>query len=166
MRIAITGPAGSGKTTLARRLALEHGLRYVELDALQWGPNWKQCSAEVLRERVATATEGDGWVTDSTYHRLLGSLVVDRADVVVWLDLPVPRVLWRLIRRSYVRHRDRVELWHGNVEPAMREQWRILIWPALKSAYANRREYAGRSDLVRLRSDAEVDAFVARPLGS
>jgi adenylate kinase family enzyme len=162
VRIAITGPSGSGKTTLAVELARRAGLRHVEIDALHHGPNWESCGAEVLRERVAAATEGDGWVTDSTYHRMLGDLVVDRADVLVWLDLPVPLVLWRLIRRSYVRHRDRVELWNGNVEPPLREQWRHLIRPALRTAFANRREYGRRTEIVRLRSDAEVDAFVAQ----
>jgi len=44
----------------------------------------------MLRERVLAATEGDHWVTDSTYHGMLGDLVVDRADLLVWLDLPIP----------------------------------------------------------------------------
>jgi adenylate kinase family enzyme len=163
MRIAITGPSGSGKTTLARELARVVGLRHVEIDALHHGPNWESCGVEVLRERVGAATDGDDWVTDSTYHTMLGELVVDRADVLVWLDLPVPRVMWRLVWRSYVRSRHRVELWNGNVEPGLRDQLRHLIWPAFRRAFENRRDfpqcYADRN-LVRLRSDADVRAFV------
>ena len=45
----------------------------------------------MLRERVGAATEGDGWVTDSTYRSMLGDLVYERADTFVWLDLPVRR---------------------------------------------------------------------------
>jgi len=118
----------------------------------------------VLHERVSAAIEGDGWVTDSTYHRMLGDLIVRRADVLVWLDLPVPVVLWRLLRRTHVRNRDRIELWNGNVEPGWRESVRYLIWPALRTAFANRRDYPKRygSDarLRRLRSDREVRRFV------
>jgi energy-coupling factor transporter ATP-binding protein EcfA2 len=164
MRIAITGPSGSGKTTLAAELARVAGLRHVEIDALHHGPNWESCGAEVLRERVAAATEGDGWVTDSTYHTMLGSLVPELADVLVWLDLPVPVVLGRLVRRSWTRHRDRVELWNRNVEPGLLAQTYYLFWPALRSALRNRRDFPARyaelPDVRRLRSDGEVREFV------
>jgi adenylate kinase family enzyme len=81
-RIAITGPAGSGKTTLAAELARTLGIRHVEIDALHHGPNWESCGPDVLRERVTAATEGDDWVTDSTYHSMLGDLVVRRAELL------------------------------------------------------------------------------------
>ena len=163
MRIAITGPSGSGKTTLAAELARTLGLRHVEIDALHHGPNWESCGVDVLRERVLAATEGDGWVTDSTYHGMLGDLVPRRADLLVWLDLPVPLVMWRLLRRTHRRSRDRVELWNGNVEPGWRESLPLLVWPALKRAFENRREYPSRyagHDVRRVRSDAEVRALV------
>jgi adenylate kinase family enzyme len=163
MRIAITGPSGSGKTSLAAELARTARLRHVEIDALHHGPNWESCGPEVLRERVLAAIEGDDWVTDSTYHTVLGNLVSERADVLVWLDLPIPLVMWRLLRRTYLRNRDKVELWNGNVEPGFRESMRYLIWPALKRAFANRRDFPqsyAHLRVSRLRSDAEVRAFV------
>jgi len=164
MRLAIIGPSGSGKTTLAAELARTAGLRHVELDALYHGPNWEPCSIEVLRERIAAATDGDDWVTDSTYHTLLGDFVVERADVLVWLDLPAHLVMWRLLRRTHVRNRDKVELWNGNVEPGWRESLPTLIWPALKRVFENRRALPTRYadvNMRRLRSDAAVRAFVA-----
>jgi adenylate kinase family enzyme len=163
MRVAITGPSGSGKTMLAMELARTAGLRHVEIDALHHGPNWESCGPEVLRERVLAAIEGDDWVTDSTYHTMLGDLVSERADVLVWLDLPIPLVMSRLLRRTYVRGRDKVELWNGNVEPGWRESTRYLIWPALKRAFVNRRDFPQRYAHLRvnrLRSDADVRAFV------
>ena len=164
MRIAITGPGGSGKTTLAAELARVGGLRHVEIDALNHGPDWTTAPPEVLRQRVESATAGDGWVTDATYHSVLGSLVADHADLVVWLDLPVPLVMWRLVRRSYVRRRDRVELWHGNLEPGWWTQLRWLIWPSFRTAFRNRRtfpkRFAGHPDVRRVRSDADVRAVV------
>jgi adenylate kinase family enzyme len=147
-------------------LAAKLGIRHIEIDALHHGPNWESCGEEVLRERVGAATEGDGWVTDSTYRSMLGDLVYERADTFVWLDLPTALVMWRLVRRSHVRKRDRVELWNGNLEPGWSEQIRWLIWPALKRCFENRREYPVRLkrypnlDVHRLRSDAGVRAFV------
>ena len=163
MKIAISGPSGSGKSTLAAELAEKLGLRHVEIDALHHGPNWESCGPDVLRERVAAATAGDDWVTDSTYHTILGRFIVDRADVLVWLDPPAAIVIWRLIRRTYVRRRDKVVLWNGNVEAGMAAQIHWLFWPALKKVFANRREFPQLYrdvDVRRLRSDAEVRAFV------
>jgi hypothetical protein len=102
-------------------------------------------------------------VTDSTYHTMLGNLVVDRADVLVWLDLPIPLVMWRLLRRTHVRNRDRIELWNGNVEPGWRESFGYLIRPALKAAFRNRRTFPKRYagvNMRRLRSDRDVREFV------
>jgi hypothetical protein len=112
---------------------------------------------------VSAATEGDGWVTDSTYHGMLGDLVVKRAELLVWLDLPIPLVMWRLLRRTHVRNRDQVELWNGNVEPGWRRSVGYLIWPALRGCFANRRDFPSRYANVRvhrLRSDGEVRALV------
>jgi len=162
-RIAITGPSGSGKTTLAAELALALGIRHVEIDALHHGPNWESCGAEILRERVTAATEGDDWITDSTYKSMLGDLVVRRAELLVWLDLPIPLVMWRLLRRTHVRNRHQIELWNGNIEPGWRQSLGYLIWPALKSSFLNRREFPTRYADVRverLRSDRDVRAFV------
>jgi adenylate kinase family enzyme len=99
----------------------------------------------VLKERVVAATERDDWVTDSTYHRMLGDLVEKRAEVLVWLDLPIPLVMWRLLKRTHVRNRDQVELWNGN-----------------ETSFKNRREFPSRFADVRvhrLRSDADVRDF-------
>jgi adenylate kinase family enzyme len=163
MRIAITGPGGSGKTTLAKEVARQLGMRHIEIDALHHGPNWESCGPDVLRERVLAAIEGDGWVTDSTYHSMLGNLIVDRADLLVWLDLPVPLVMWRLLRRTHVRRRDKVVLWNCNVEPGRRETFRYLIWPSFRRAFENRRDFPTRYAGIRveqLRSDADIRRFL------
>jgi hypothetical protein len=90
---------------------------------------------------------------------MLGDLIVDRADVLLWLDLPVPLVMWRLVRRTHDRNRNKTVLWNGNVEPGWRESFRFLLWPALKRAFANRREFPSRYahvNMRRLRSDRDV----------
>ena len=166
MEIAITGPTGSGKTTLAAELARKLGLRHVEPDALHHDPNWESCGPDVLRERLLAATEGGGWVTDSTYTGLLGDFLFERAETPVWLDRPVPLVVWRLIRRTYLRRKHRIELWNGNVEGPWRESWGYLIKPAFQIALSNRRTVPERVArhphlrVHRLRSDREVREFV------
>lgn len=166
MRIAVTGPSGSGKTWLSERLAQALDVRHVELDALHHGPNWTSSGPEVLRERVLEATEGDGWVADGTYQAMLGDLVLERAEILAWLDLPVRLIMWRLLSRTRARIGQRVELWNGNREESWREALGYLIWPAFKAALSNRRtvpERIARNPHLRvhrLRSDRDVRVFV------
>ena len=146
-RVAIVGASGNGKTTLGRELARRLGVPFVELDALHHGPNWAEPPLEEFRARVEEATAGDGWVVDGGYERKLGNLVLDRADTVVWLDLPLPLILGRLLRRTLRRIRTREELWAGN-----RESWRGAFWGGeslfawtIKAHYRRRRERARRA---------------------
>ena len=165
MRIAVIGPSGSGKTTLSTQLAKTLGLRHVDIDALHHGPNWEACAPDVLRERVAEATAGDGWTSDGTYQQMIGELVFERVETVAWLDLPVRRVVWRLVRRTHSRRKHGTELWHGNREGPWRDSMRYLIWPAFKRGFENRRRlpalFARHSDVRvhRLRSDRDVQMF-------
>ena len=165
-RLVVIGPSGSGKTRLCARLAELLPARHVEIDALWHGPNWESCGPDELRRRVSAATEGDDWISDGTYHTIIGDLVLDRAETVVWLDLPVALVMWRLVRRSWVRKRDDVVLWHGNREERWLNQIRWLIWPAFKRAFENRRRLPAhlarhpQLQVHRLRSDKDVEAFV------
>src|SRR5262245_42754318 len=116
-RFLIKGASGGGKTTLARAIAARTGLPYVELDALQHGPNWTEATAEELRARVEAALDdARGWVVDGNYDSKLGRRLVDRAEVIVWLDLPLATKLIRLVKRSALRYLTREPLWNGNRE--------------------------------------------------
>jgi adenylate kinase family enzyme len=165
-RVVVKGGSGSGKTTLAAELARRLGVPHVELDALHHGANWQEASAAELAARVEAALDdGRGWVVDGNYEGKLGTLVLDRADLVVWLDLPLRIKLGRLWRRTTRRIRTGEELWNGN-----RESWRGAFWGTeslfawtVRTHVRNRREWPARLDgrpVVRLRSVAEVDRFL------
>ena len=163
-KIAVIGSCCSGKTTFAGRLAHRLGVPHIELDALHHGPNWQEATAEELRAKVDDALAGhDGWVTDGNYMGKLGTSLIDRADTIVWLDLPLRTLLPRIWRRSRGRMRDRVELWN----PGNYETWRGL-W--ILSSYTVRTHHRRRrywppwfegKDVVRLRSSAEAGAWLA-----
>jgi len=123
-RISLMGISGGGKTTLGRALAERLALPYVELDALQHGPNWRQATPEELRARVSAALRSapDGWVVDGNYHSSLGGTVLDRADTVVFLDPPLWTAFWRVVWRTGSRAALRQELWNGN-----RESFRTML---------------------------------------
>lgn len=165
-RVVVIGPSGSGKTRLSARIAELLHARHVEIDALWHGPNWASCGPEELHARVSAATEGDDWVSDGTYHSIIGEIVLERAETVAWLDLPVALVMFRLLRRSWSRKRNKVVLWNGNLEDSWPNQIRWLFWPAFKRAFENRRDLPVRLarhpqlQVQRLRSDREVEVFV------
>jgi adenylate kinase family enzyme len=130
MRVAITGASGNGKTTLAQVLSRRFDLPFLDLESA--GP-----------ARATELLAGDEWVSDATHERVLGDLVLVRAQVLVWLDLPLLLILWRALRR------DR--------RIAARTVW---------AHFSNRRAVPARAAryphvrLVRLRSPREVERLL------
>ena len=99
-RVAIIASAsGNGKTTLGRELASRLDVPFVEMDAIVHGPNWTEISDDGLSDALAPILAQDGWVVDGTYQHKIGDLVVDAADTIVWLDLPL-RVCGRRSSRA------------------------------------------------------------------
>jgi adenylate kinase family enzyme len=141
-RVHVIGTTGSGKTTLAADLAHRLSVPHVELDALHWEPNWVEAETNVFRVRVDRALGDDGWVVDGNYRKGR-DIIWGRADTVVWLDYPLPLILWRLFWRTLKRTLSREELWNGNRE-RFKEQFisrdSLFLW-ALHSHPRHRHEY-------------------------
>jgi adenylate kinase family enzyme len=166
-RVVVLGISGVGKSTLARELVPLVGGTYVELDAIQHGPDWTPPPVEEFRARLAAATDGPAWVVDGNYISRAADVLWHRADLVVWLDLPLRVVMPRLLRRSASRIVRRTELWNGN-----RERLGSLVGPeslvtwAVQAHRRHRAEYPDRLartgvPWVRLRSAAEVRRWLA-----
>ena len=114
-RVVVVGVTSSGKSTLAEKLAKCLGLHYIELDALNWEPNWQAAPLEVFRARVEEATRAEKWIVAGNYH-VVRDLIWPRAEAVIWLDYPFLTVLWQLTRRTFRRWWKRELLWGTNRE--------------------------------------------------
>jgi adenylate kinase family enzyme len=142
-RVLVVGCCGSGKTSFAQALATRTGLRAIELDALHHGPNW--APRPEFAHDVDVATRSDAWIVDGNYSAVR-ELLWSRADTVVWLDLPLWLVEWRVVRRSLTRWLRREELWNGNREPGplgWTDPEHPIRWAWQKHA-EYRTRYAGR----------------------
>ena len=170
LRINVIGTSGAGKTTLAARLGERLAVPHVELDALNWGPDWTERPPEDFRADLAAFIAQDAWVLCGNYTRIR-PMLMERANVIVWLDYPRWLVTWRVLCRSVERAWTGRELWAGN-----RESFRLtffsrdsIIWWSIKTFGKNRRKYramfeelAGRSDVqaVRLRAPREAERWL------
>ena len=167
MRIAMMGGSGAGKTTLGKELARRLDAIFVEVDAIQHKANWERATVNEIRQAIHSALDGRSkWVIDRTCDREVGDFISSRADILIWMDLPLAVKLARLFRRSWKRVRTREVLWNGNVE-----RWSdvfvgrkaVLVHP-LRTHFRQRRRILARPDqekIVRLRSADEIDKFVS-----
>lgn len=164
-RVLVAGISGSGKTTLATRVARLLDIPRHELDALHHGPGWVK--RPEFEADVASFAEDPAWICEDQYQSCIGELLWQRADTVVWLDLPrhtvMRRVCWRTARRLLTRER----LYNGNVE-----RWRALLDPGhpVRWAWSRHADRARRTAalaarhpdtrVVHLRSPREVRRWV------
>ena len=169
-RIVIVGTTGSGKTTLAGRLAARLGSQHIELDAFNWGENWTMRPNSELRSAVDKATSKNHWVVDGNYSRTR-NIVWPRADTLVWLDYPLYLVMWRLWWRTLRRVFLKEKLWNDNRErfwPQFFSRESLFLW-ALQTYRRRRLEYPallktadyGHLGLVRLQSPKQADRWLS-----
>lgn len=173
-RVSVVGNSGSGKTQLAQRLASALSVPCVELDAIHHLPGWTPIDPVEFVASVSSSTAADGWVVDGNYRLVvMDGPVWERADTVVWLDLPRLTVARQIVWRSFLRLVTRRSLWNGN-----RERLRALLsWdPAvsiIRWSWTRHDEYRQRYGaamaapeyshlrFVRLQSRREVEEFLA-----
>ena len=169
-RVVVFGTTGSGKSRFAERLGERAGLRVIELDALFWGPQWQPAPLELLRHRVEREIRDGDWIVVGNYGQVR-DLTWRAADTLIWLDLALPLVMWRLFWRTLRRTFTKEDLWGtGNRESFVRSffsRQSILLY-ATKTHRRNRHRFAIECEflgkektVVRLHSTREVERFLA-----
>ncbi len=175
-RIHVIGNSCSGKSTTGQRLAQIIGAPFVELDAINWQPNWVGLNVSdpvAFERRIREATAGDAWVVAGSYTSFSQRAFWDRLHTVIWLDLPMPLLVVRAIRRSWRRWRSQELLWGTNREPFWPQLmiWRkeeSLIWWIVTQHQRKRRSMLAAMGnpawshirFIRLVSVAEIEAFL------
>ncbi len=117
LRYLIIGCGGSGKSTLARSVAEICSIPYIDTDSLYWKEGWVLAEDKDVVNQLPL--EADSWAIDGNFvdNR---SQVWERADTIVWLDLPPSCILWRITKRNMVWWITRKATWSGNRMPLSR----------------------------------------------
>jgi adenylate kinase family enzyme len=172
-RVSVVGNAGSGKTRLAQRIAATIAVPHIELDAIHHLPGWKAIDPDTFMAEVGAITSMDGWVIDGNYRTVVvDGPVWQRADTVVWIDLPRRQVMRQVVTRTLRRIGRREELWNGNREPirslyAWDPHESIIRWAWTQHAkYQERFGTAMTSSafshltFIRLKSHGETEGWI------
>jgi adenylate kinase family enzyme len=115
----IIGAAGSGKSALSKSIAQACGLRYINVDSIQFvasGGNWELHTPAEKKERIIRAmqeAEDCGWVLDGfpSQNKELFKVKENQVDLIIHLNYTYPTVLRRLLYRSFWRVTTRERLW-------------------------------------------------------
>ncbi|WP_051314869.1 AAA family ATPase [Alteribacter aurantiacus] len=113
-KIHIIGSVGSGKTTLARRLAKETGIPYFELDNVVWErhPSGDRRRSEGERvKRLGEIVQGELWIVEGVHYQRWVDESFERADVILFLDPPYRVRTYRIVKR-YMRQKLGLETSH------------------------------------------------------
>jgi uridine kinase len=148
MRVVVLGPAGSGKSTFAQRLAAVTGIPSIELDKRFWGPQLEPTSRHRWIETQARLVQGEAWIMDGDLGPYdVIEVRLSAADTVVLLDLPTWVCAWRALRRS----RERADFWRWLV--SWRRRYRPQVMHAIK-------EHAGQAELIVVSNQRDLDRVI------
>jgi adenylate kinase family enzyme len=118
----VVGSCGSGKTTVARRIARLLGGTSVHVDDYIWLPGWRLREREEMLDLLEERLRGPDWVMEGNLGRAAVRMwkIADRADLIVWLDFPLRVTIGRLVLRAFKRSCLRQTCCNGNRESLFR----------------------------------------------
>jgi adenylate kinase family enzyme len=165
-RIVVIGNAGTGKSTLSRRLGALLGIEVCHLDSILWKPGWQRTSDAEFIERQAEILRRERWIIDGlgVWDAIRPRL--DAADTIIFPDYPLwISYLWAYKRQAQYAFRPRPDL-PPNC-PMLPKTWQLggvirrvhtTIRPRLLLLLA---EYQPHKRVFQLRSPQEMQRFVA-----
>lgn len=99
-RVMIVGCSGSGKSTMAVELGKITGLPVQHLDLIHWKPRWIEREKTEKSSLIHNIESQDEWIIEGNYSATFPNRTA-RADVLIWLDLPLGLRVVRILKRHY-----------------------------------------------------------------
>lgn len=163
-RIMVIGCGGSGKSTLSRKIAAITKLPLTHMDTQFFKPNWVEPSKEEWEQKVETMAAEEKWILEGNYSGTF-PIRLKKADLVIWLDRPMPLCLWRVIKRSIVNYgktrpdmalgcRDRISL-------SFLHYVAIFPWVGRKRIIQKLKHSPFKFEVVQLKNKKEIQALLS-----
>jgi len=95
VKIFITGNAGSGKTTLSKRLSQRLNTPARSLDKFVWLPEWKRQELDKVKEAFSHEVIKEKWIIEGA-----SSYAMEHSEIIVFLDIPIYMAYLRVIKRT------------------------------------------------------------------
>ena len=147
-KILVIGPAGSGKSTFAERLAATLSIPIVHLDSLRFASDGSYVDDQAFEEKLNDALALPRFVIDGNYPSSL-PLRLAHADTVFFLDTPLS-----LCRQNLEKRSNRPDRYGAPALP--KEQIDFLL---------SRYEKQGRDNIIAALSEFRGDAYLFRAYG-
>src|SRR3989442_14641391 len=103
-RIAVIGKGGGGRSTLCRALRARLGLPVRDVDEVQWLPGWQRAPLDETPRTLDTWAAADSWIIDGFGPWPVIDRRMERADTIVYIDLPFRTHLWWAAKRQVASH--------------------------------------------------------------
>ena len=169
-RIVIIGTSCSGKTTLAKTIALKLNIKHIELDKLHWKPNWVERETDDFKSLVVEEIKEETWVTDGNYS-VLRDVLWSRSTTIIWLNYSFSKVLYRAITRSFRRSLTKEVIFSENTESFKRSFFSresIIVW-VIKTHRSKYKKYSevlyngsmSEKNIIELKSQSETNNYIS-----
>lgn len=141
-RVVVIGTTGSGKSTMAHKVANAISANAIDLDDLLWQPGWVKRPAEEIIELLREPLQAERWVIAGN-NRKSRDFIWAQADTVIWLNYSFLVNFSRLLFRTIKRVATRQEVMPGCVE-TFRSQFldpdSLLVW-FFQTFWKRKKEY-------------------------
>jgi adenylate kinase family enzyme len=95
-RIYITGNAGAGKSTLAKRLGEIFDRPFIGLDKIVWQSGWHKTPSHIRIKKEEEIAKQAEWIVEGVSTRFQES-----SDLLIFLDYSRHVCLWRCFKRNW-----------------------------------------------------------------
>lgn len=160
-KILIVGVSASGKSTFARKLAEKTKLPLVLVDAIMWKPNWEYIGDAETAKALEEASAQPEWIIEGYIVKEARSVVLERADSIIYLDYSSVVSSLRYIMRWWMhRKHPRPEL-AGCPE---KFSWKFLklVWSKGETVSLNKflSQMNDQDKIIKLHSPKEAQRFL------
>ncbi len=159
-KIFVTGNAGSGKSTTARKIANTFSIQYHSLDSIVWQEGWRKTPPIGQRLQIGKLIAQNNWVIDGVDYDVLGA-----ADIVIFLDFSRRMCFWRAAKRSrpYL-FRSRPELPAHCPEILIIPTLIKIIWrfpDRVRPKILNEKTNRTPANFIHIKNQTELDAYLS-----